>query len=191
MATVNACRPRKLPPGLRWAGHASRGGQQDLPRLADRAGWYLLCHAPIRFSAVAMASVDCPFCSVDASQIEAADGLAFVIRDRFPVTPLHTLVLPRRHASSYFDLTCDELTAIGILLFQARERIARMDPTVEGFTIGINVGEVAGQTISHCHVHLMPRRRGDVPDPFGGVRGLFPGRAHYPTATAGRDVGGT
>lgn len=124
----------------------------------------------------------CPFCTVDASAIVAENGLAFAIRDAYPVTPLHTLVLPRRHVASYFDLVFPELKAINKLLRQVHNDIVSRDAIVEGFNIGINVRQAAGQTISHCHVHLIPRRAGDVADPWGGVRAIIPGKARYPAS---------
>jgi ATP adenylyltransferase len=109
----------------------------------------------------------------------AGDRLAYAVRDTSPVTPFHTLVLPKRHVASYFDLDTQEKGAIDGLLEQIRLDILARDSTVMGFNIGINVGEVAGQTIFHCHVHLIPRRVGDVPNPRGGVRAVIPGRASY------------
>jgi ATP adenylyltransferase len=97
------------------------------------------------------------------------DKLVFAIRDAYPVTHLHTLVLPGRHVSGYFDLYLPEMMGIDELLRQLRNDIAKADHTVQGFNVGINIGTVAGQTIHHCHVHLIPRRSGDVPDPWGGV----------------------
>jgi ATP adenylyltransferase len=124
----------------------------------------------------------CPFCRIDASAIVAGNGLAFAIRDLNPVTPLHTLILPRRHVASYFDLTREEATAINELSGRLRDEILANDSGVEGFNIGVNIGAVAGQTIFHCHLHLIPRRHGDVPDPWGGVRAIIPGKARYPAA---------
>lgn len=122
----------------------------------------------------------CPFCSIDPSAIVAGNELVFAIRDAYPVTPLHTLVLPRRHVSAYFDLYLPEMMGVDELLRQIRSDIVKTDRAVERFNVGINVGTVAGQTIYHCHVHLIPRRRGDVADPWGGVRPIIPGKAHYP-----------
>ncbi len=122
---------------------------------------------------------DCAFCTIEPAVVVAANDLAFAIRDRTPVTPLHTLVLPRRHAATYFDLSEDERRAIDQLLMLLRDEILAADDTVEGFNIGINAGEVAGQTVFHCHCHLIPRRRGDVPNPRGGVRAVIPGKADY------------
>ena len=121
----------------------------------------------------------CPFCGMDASVETAGNALAFAIWDANPVTPWHALVLPRRHASTYFDLSSDEVAAIDQLLRGLRDEIAAKDASVEGFNIGINVDAIAGQTVFHCHIHLIPRRRGDVPDPWGGVRAIIPGKARY------------
>jgi putative (di)nucleoside polyphosphate hydrolase len=126
----------------------------------------------------------CSFCTVDPSVVIAATELVFAIRDANPVTPLHTLVLPRRHVATYFDLSHLEAIAVDVLLRRIRDDIVAEDETVEGFNVGINIGTVAGQTILHCHVHLIPRRRGDVSDPWGGVRAIIPGKARYPDSNA-------
>lgn len=96
-----------------------------------------------------------------------------------PVTERHALIVPRRHVQDYFALTSEELLACDDLLRQARELVLASDPSVEGFNVGANVGEVAGQTIFHCHIHLIPRRSGDVENPRGGVRHLIPGKGAY------------
>jgi diadenosine tetraphosphate (Ap4A) HIT family hydrolase len=111
--------------------------------------------------------------------IIARNGLAYTVRDTSPVTPLHTLILPNRHMAGYFDLDAKEKLAIYELLEETRRDILTRDPTVAGFNIGINVGAAAGQTIFHCHVHLIPRRPGDVANPRGGVRAVIPARADY------------
>lgn len=121
----------------------------------------------------------CIFCEVGERVVVAENALAYAFRDRFPVTPLHTLFIPRRHAITYFDLYEPERRAINLLMDQVRAEIVSIDEAVEGFNIGMNCGEVAGQTVMHCHVHLIPRRPGDVPEPRGGVRGVIPGKASY------------
>ena len=121
----------------------------------------------------------CVFCAVAKEQIVASNRLVFAIRDTSPVTPLHTLVLPRRHIADYFELEPTEIAAIDDLLRETRREIRSRDPAVAGFNIGINIGAVAGQTIFHCHVHLIPRRPGDVANPRGGVRAVIPGKADY------------
>jgi diadenosine tetraphosphate (Ap4A) HIT family hydrolase len=117
---------------------------------------------------------DCRFCTSISSRVIASNDLAFAIRDAFPVTPLHALVIPQRHVADFFGLTSEEREACAELIHQLRRDILQEDPKVEGFNIGMNVGEMAGQTIFHCHIHLIPRRRGDVPNPRGGVRMVIP-----------------
>jgi len=121
----------------------------------------------------------CLFCTIPAERIVSSNGLAYAIRDGFPVTLLHTLVIPKRHVTDYFGLTLDELLACDNLLKSLRAQIQSEDPTVEGFNIGMNSGAVAGQTVFHCHIHLMPRRKGDVENPRGGVRHTIPGKGFY------------
>jgi ATP adenylyltransferase len=122
---------------------------------------------------------DCIFCELPAKRVVASNALAFAIRDNHPVTELHTLVIPKRHAATFFDLFEPERRAIYQLLAGQRSEIMKKDPSVSGFNIGINNGDTAGQTIGHAHVHLIPRRQGDVQDPRGGVRGVIPGKAAY------------
>jgi len=105
--------------------------------------------------------------------------LAYVIHDAFPVTPGHTLIIPKRHVATYFDLGQAEVNACTQLLHAAKARIEAMDPSVQGFNIGVNDGEVAGQTILHCHLHVIPRRPGDVEHPRGGIRHIIPGKGQY------------
>ena len=121
----------------------------------------------------------CPFCEIPESRIVASNAVAFALHDNFPVTKLHTLIVPRRHAATFFDLFEPERRAINLLLDEARQEILKQDPTVAGFNVGMNSGALAGQTIDHAHVHLIPRRIGDVADPRGGVRGVIPGKAVY------------
>lgn len=121
----------------------------------------------------------CVFCTMAEEHVAAKNPFAYSVRDTSPVTPLHTLILPRRHVASYFDLEAGEKDAIDELLERSRRDILALDPSVKGFNIGINVGEVAGQTIFHCHVHLIPRRLGDVANPKGGVRAVIQGKASY------------
>jgi ATP adenylyltransferase len=121
----------------------------------------------------------CVFCTIAPRQVIAANALAFAVRDTSPVTALHTLILPRRHVPSYFDLDAKERHAIDRLIERIRRQIVVSDGSVAGFNIGINVGEAAGQTIFHCHTHLIPRRVGDVANPRGGVRGVIPEKQSY------------
>ena len=101
------------------------------------------------------------------------------IRPEYPVTPLHTLLIPKRHTDTYFDLFSSERRAIELLVDSQRAIISAEDRAVGGFNIGINAGEVAGQSVMHCHVHLIPRRSGDVANPRGGVRHTIPGMGNY------------
>ena len=122
----------------------------------------------------------CVFCAMrNSDRIVLRNELAFALRDTTPVTDLHTLVLPFRHAPTYFDLTPEELAATNDPLWRLRAQMCQTDPSVEGFNIGANVGLVSGQTIFHCHIHLIPRRRGDVENPLGGVRGVIPDKMRY------------
>src|SRR6266511_119891 len=121
---------------------------------------------------------NCPFCSIPAERIQEACALAFVVEDAFPVSPGHTLVIARRHVSSFFDLTDEEIRALWVMLRAAKERL---DPSLHptGYNVGINVGIASGQTIMHVHVHLIPRYHGDVSDPTGGIRNVIPGMGRY------------
>ncbi|MEH6357444.1 MAG: HIT domain-containing protein [Pseudomonadales bacterium] len=124
---------------------------------------------------------DCLFCNIDKDRIIASNELAYVIRDAFPVTEHHTLIIPKRHAATYFDLGQAEVNAINSLLHEQKKLIEELDSSVSGFNIGMNCGEDAGQTVFHCHVHLIPRRKGDVDNPKGGVRHSIPGKGNYNT----------
>jgi diadenosine tetraphosphate (Ap4A) HIT family hydrolase/5-methylcytosine-specific restriction endonuclease McrA len=121
----------------------------------------------------------CPFCEVPKGRIVAENELAYAVRDAFPVTALHTLVIPKRHAPGYFELGRPELNACHRLLEQEKRTIEGKDPSVGGFNVGVNDGESAGQTVFHCHIHLIPRREGDTEDPTGGVRNTIPGKGVY------------
>ena len=121
----------------------------------------------------------CIFCDLGAGRIVAENELCFAIRDAFPVTEHHTLVIPKRHVSYYFDLHQPERNAIEAMLHEQRRLILKQDNTVTGFNVGINAGASAGQTVFHVHVHLIPRRDGDAADPRGGVRGVIPSKQRY------------
>ncbi|MGI3184316.1 HIT domain-containing protein [Nioella aestuarii] len=121
----------------------------------------------------------CLFCEIGSKRILDENELAYAIRDGFPVTDLHTLIIPKRHVADYFDLYQPELNAIHALLSDQKDSIQSYDPEVVGFNVGVNSGEAAGQTIFHVHVHLIPRRSGDVTEPRGGVRGVIPGKQSY------------
>ena len=121
----------------------------------------------------------CLFCEIPTTRIIAENSLAYAVYDGYPVTEYHTLVIPKRHTATYFDLYQPELNACNQLLESMKEKILDQDKSVTAFNIGINNGEDAGQTIYHCHIHLIPRRKGDVESPRGGVRGIIPGKQSY------------
>jgi ATP adenylyltransferase len=121
----------------------------------------------------------CPFCEIPKGRMVAENELAYAMRDAFPVTALHTLAIPKRRVSGYFELGRAELNACQRLLEREKSAVELADTSVRGFNVGINDGESAGQTVFHCHVHLIPRRKGDVEDPTGGVRNVFPGKGAY------------
>ena len=122
---------------------------------------------------------DCIFCNMESSRKIDENDLFFVIRDGFPVTSLHTLIIPKRHVETYFGLTEAEVLSMNILINKHKELIEMEDTTVAGFNIGMNCGEDAGQTVFHCHVHLIPRRKGDMDEPRGGVRHIIPDKGYY------------
>ena len=122
---------------------------------------------------------DCVFCNLDESRIEIENDLALSFKDLYPVTNGHTLVIPKRKVQSIFDLTEEETAAMFELLHLQKEDLKNKDSSITGFNIGINDGEDAGQSIMHCHIHLIPRRSGDMEDPRGGVRGVIPEKQSY------------
>ncbi len=120
----------------------------------------------------------CPFCQLDPARILHQDALTVVYKDGFPVSPGHTVIIPRRHFPTLFDATPDEQMALLQALNQAKRLLdARHQP--DGYTIGINHGSAGGQTVPHLHIHLIPRYRGDREDPRGGVRWVLPDKAKY------------
>lgn len=120
----------------------------------------------------------CPFCYLPTERILEANAYALAIADAFPVTAGHTLVIPRRHVTSFFDLTDEEVKAVYELL-RRMKHLLDDNLTPGGYNIGVNVGMVAGQTVEHVHFHLIPRYAGDVTDPTGGVRNVIPGKGRY------------
>jgi ATP adenylyltransferase len=125
---------------------------------------------------------NCLFCDVQTKEkqrIVSENTLAYVIRDGFPVTQYHSLIIPKRHTLDYFGLTQAELNAINTLIHEQKALLDKQDKTIEGYNIGMNCGEIAGQSVWHCHVHLIPRRKGDVESPKGGVRHVIPNKGHY------------
>ena len=123
---------------------------------------------------------ECPFCNIPKQRkIITSNEYAFAILDKYPVSPNHTLIVSKRHVEDYFDLSQKEAIAINDILRVCKKFISESYDQVKGFNVGVNSGAVAGQTISHCHIHLIPRRDGDVKDPRGGVRHVIPGKGYY------------
>lgn len=123
-------------------------------------------------------SATCPFCILPAERVLHADANSVVIRDGFPVSRGHSLVIPRRHVGSFFDLSAPERDSVMALLGWVKAEVER-EHRPDGFNIGINDGVAAGQTVGHLHVHLIPRYLGDTADPRGGVRWVIPACAKY------------
>ena len=122
----------------------------------------------------------CPFCTDRVKdRIMAEKGGMIAIRDEYPVTRGHTLIMPRRHTSDFFTMTKQERSDSEALILQMKNKIMENDPSVTGFNIGVNCGVSAGQSIMHAHIHLIPRRDNDTPFPKGGVRGVIPGKRGY------------
>jgi diadenosine tetraphosphate (Ap4A) HIT family hydrolase len=121
----------------------------------------------------------CLFCT--PRDVTRENGLAYATRDSYPVSPGHTLILPRRHCASLFDLAVEEMTACFELLIGERHALqAELKP--DGYNVGVNVGPAGGQSVLHVHIHLIPRYAGDHPSPQGGVRQIIPWKADYPRA---------
>ena len=121
----------------------------------------------------------CLFCNVPSSEYVFENNLAFSTFDSYPVSKYHALIIPKRHVENYFDMSEEEVLSCNKLIKKMRNKIQELDPTVDGFNIGTNSGKVAGQSIMHCHIHLIPRRKNDVDNPQGGVRGVIPSKQHY------------
>ena len=120
----------------------------------------------------------CPFCTLTNRRIVAANDLAIAVRDEYPVSPGHTLIVPKRHTGSFFAISAKERGAMLELLDAAKVALdTEFHPA--GYNIGINDGAAAGQTVAHLHMHLIPRYEGDLPDPRGGVRWILPDKAKY------------
>ena len=120
----------------------------------------------------------CPFCTLPGSRIIDSNPFGLVIRDGYPISPGHTLVIPKRHVGSFFELNPEEASDLMSLLRRAKT-VLEMEFKPEGYNIGINDGAAAGQTVPHLHIHLIPRYQGDMPDPRGGVRWIVPEKADY------------
>jgi diadenosine tetraphosphate (Ap4A) HIT family hydrolase len=120
----------------------------------------------------------CNFCTLPPGRIVNSNANEMTIRDGFPVSPGHTLIIPKRHVGSFFELTPEERSDLLNLLDAAKSQLDEED-SPQGYNIGINDGPDAGQTVPHLHIHLIPRYDGDLPDPRGGVRWVIPHKAVY------------
>lgn len=122
----------------------------------------------------------CVFCKkVDSDEVIIENTRAFAALDKYPVTDGHTLIIPKRHFPEFFQMTQVELVDVYDLLKIRKKMLTEEDNSIKGFNVGVNSGKVAGQTISHVHIHLIPRRKGDVGLPKGGVRGVIPSKQKY------------
>ena len=123
-------------------------------------------------------SKPCPFCSLGERELLASNTSSFAIFDNYPISQGHALIIPRRHLGSFFELSKAERDDLIDLIEQAKAKLdAQFAP--DSYNIGINDGPAAGQTIGHCHIHLITRYQGDMPDPRGGVRWIIPDKADY------------
>ena len=121
----------------------------------------------------------CLFCNVKKTGYTHDNNLAYASYDSYPVTEHHCLIIPKRHTIDFFDLSNEELLACNDLIKIIKNEIIKKDKLVKGFNLGTNIGKVSGQSIFHCHFHLIPRREGDVENPQGGVRSVIPNMQHY------------
>ena len=121
----------------------------------------------------------CLFCNAKESGIAAENEFAYASYDSYPVSDFHCLIIPKRHVKDYFEMSDEELLACNDLIAKIKNEILAKDKTVKAFNIGTNAGKMSGQSIMHCHIHLIPRREGDVENPQGGVRSVIPKKQHY------------
>jgi len=122
---------------------------------------------------------DCIFCNKEKLDNIYSDDIFYVIRDGYPVTKGHTLIILNDHNKSYFDLRDVDILRLNQIIRFQKDELIEKDNSISGFNIGINQGKDAGQTVMHLHIHLIPRRKGDVEDPKGGVRGVIPVKQNY------------
>ena len=121
----------------------------------------------------------CLFCNILSKSIELENDLAYASYDSYPVSKYHILIVPKRHVINYFELNSAEVLACDTLLKELKNMLEKKDNTIDGFNVGSNSGKTAGQSINHCHIHLIPRRSGDVENPQGGVRSVIASKQHY------------
>lgn len=125
-----------------------------------------------------MSAEACPFCRPDEQRVFFRSDLVLGLWDGFPVSPGHALLMTRRHVADWFDATADEQQALTLAIAEVKREIDKAHRP-DGYNVGFNAGEAAGQTVFHLHVHVIPRYTGDTPEPRGGVRGVIPGKAGY------------
>ena len=121
----------------------------------------------------------CLFCNTNNKEYLIENDLAFATFDSYPVSKNHLLVIPKRHVENYFDLSNDEILACNEIIKLSKKKLEEDDQTIKGFNLGSNNGKAAGQSINHCHIHMIPRRSGDVDNPQGGVRAVISSKQHY------------
>ena len=121
----------------------------------------------------------CLFCNSKSSGVAHENDLAYASYDTYPVTEQHCLIIPKRHVVDYFELSNEELIACNDLIKIVKNEVLDKDKNIKAFNVGTNAGKIAGQSIMHCHIHLIPRREGDVDNPQGGVRSVIPKNQHY------------
>ncbi len=140
---------------------------------------FLMIKLDIRFNATIMTPhKPCPFCTLAEERIIYSNEFGVVIRDGYPISEGHTLIIPKRHVGSFFETTQDEKLALLALLGSAQKQL-KNELNPPSFNIGINDGREAGQTVPHLHIHLIPRYESDMADPRGGVRWIIPEKAKY------------
>ena len=121
----------------------------------------------------------CLFCNTKESGFTFQNELAYASYDTYPVSKYHCLIIPKRHIKDFFELSDEELIACNDLIKKVKDEVIMKDSSINGFNLGTNIGRVSGQSILHCHFHLIPRRPGDVENPQGGVRSVIPNKQHY------------
>ena len=122
---------------------------------------------------------ECLFCNKKKQKIIYSTKFIYIVRDSYPVTKYHSLIIPHRHVSNFFDLNKNELQDLSKTLIKEKQSLLKLDKKITAFNVGVNAGKDAGQSIMHCHIHLIPRRKGDIENPRGGVRGVIPSKQKY------------
>jgi diadenosine tetraphosphate (Ap4A) HIT family hydrolase len=121
----------------------------------------------------------CIFCNKTKQKIISSNESFFVVRDSYPVTKYHSLIISHRHISNFFDLSDYEFNNLNKILKKERQSLLDLDKDITAFNVGVNSGVDAGQSIMHCHIHIIPRRKGDIDNPKGGVRGVISSKQKY------------